>query len=63
LWLRGDGQGGFSAVRPSESGFLAPLNVDGLALVKTDAGRLVLVANTGDSVQAFRVRPVRSQNP
>jgi enediyne biosynthesis protein E4 len=63
LWLRGDGRGGFSAVRPSESGFLAPLNVDGLALVKTDAGRLVLVANTGDSVQAFRVRPVRSQNP
>jgi len=63
LWLKGDGKGHFSPVRPSESGFLAPLNVDGLALVNTPAGRLVLVANTGDSLQTFRVRPLRSQNP
>jgi hypothetical protein len=63
VWLRGDGKGGFTAVRPSESGFLAPLNVNGLALVSTSTGRLVLVANTGDSVQAFRIRQSRSQSP
>jgi len=63
LWLRGNGKGAFSPVRPSESGFLAPLNVDGLALMNTPAGRLVLVANTGDSVQTFRVRPPRTPNP
>ena len=56
LWLRGDGRGHFAPVSASESGFLAPLNVAGLALVNTRAGRVVLVANTGDSVQAFRLR-------
>jgi hypothetical protein len=63
LWLRGDGKGGFSAVPPSESGFLAPLNADGLSLVNTRAGRLVLVANTGDSLQAFGLRPSRGPSP
>lgn len=56
LWLRGDGKGHFSPVPPSESGFLAPLNVDGLALAGTSSGKLVIVANTGDSLQTFRVR-------
>ena len=56
LWLRGDGQGRFSPVLPSESGFLAPLNVAGLAFVRTPGGKVVLVANTGDSLQAFRIR-------
>ena len=56
LWLRGDGRGHFAAVPATESGFLAPLNVSGLALVKTAAGKMVLVANTGDSLQAFMVR-------
>ncbi len=63
LWLKGDGKGRFVPVRASESGFLAPLNVDGLALVTTPAGKLVLVANTGDSLQAFGVRPSRSPSP
>jgi hypothetical protein len=56
LWLRGDGRGHFSPVSPRESGFLAPLNVAGLALINTPAGKAVLVANTGDSLQAFAVR-------
>ena len=55
LWLKGDGHGHFSPVPPSESGFLAPLNVSGLALVNTPAGKLVIVANTGNSLQVFRV--------
>lgn len=56
LWLKGDGKGHFHPVPPSESGFLAPLNVAGLALINTPTGKAVLVANTGDSLQAFGVR-------
>jgi enediyne biosynthesis protein E4 len=55
LWLRGDGRGHFEPVSPRESGFLAPLNVAGLALLETPTGRRVLVANTGDSLQLFRI--------
>lgn len=55
LWLRGDGKNHFTPV-PPQSGFLAPLNVSGLALLNTPAGRAVLVANTSDSLQAFRIR-------
>ena len=56
LWLRGDGGGRFTPVAPFESGFLAPHGVSGLALLKTPAGSAVLVANTGDSLQAFLLR-------
>jgi enediyne biosynthesis protein E4 len=61
LWLRGDGQGHFAPVPPSESGFLAPLNVAGLALITTRAGKAVLVANTGDSVQVFTIQGEQSK--
>jgi hypothetical protein len=53
LWLKGDGRGHFMPVSPFESGFLAPRGVSGLALMKMPAGSAVLVANTGDSLQAF----------
>ena len=56
LWLRGDGHGQFVPVSPRESGFLAPHNVAGLALLRTSAGHAVVVANTGDSLQVFRFR-------
>jgi len=56
LWLKGDGRGHFTPVSPRESGFLAPLNVAGLSLINTPAGKAVLVANTGDSLQAFAIR-------
>ncbi|HEX9110603.1 MAG TPA: VCBS repeat-containing protein, partial [Terriglobales bacterium] len=56
LWLRGDGRGHFTPVPPNESGFLAPLNVAGLALINTPTGKALLVANTGDSLQAFGIR-------
>jgi len=55
LWLRGDGRGHFTPVPPVASGFLAPKNVSGLALVGTPRGKAVLVANTGDSLQAFGI--------
>jgi hypothetical protein len=56
LWLRGDGHGRFVPVSPRASGFLAPHDVAGLALLDTPAGRAVLVANTGDSLQVFAIR-------
>ncbi len=56
LWLRGDGKGHFTPVSPTESGFLAPGRVSGLALINTPTGKAVLVANTGDSLQAFAIR-------
>jgi hypothetical protein len=55
LWLRGDGQGHFIPVPPQRSGFLAPRNVAGLALLSTPTGKAVLVANTGDSLQVFGI--------
>jgi enediyne biosynthesis protein E4 len=56
LWLRGDGKGHFTPVPPAQSGFLAPLNVSGLALVKTPRGNVVVVANSSDSLQALVIR-------
>jgi hypothetical protein len=56
LWLKGDGRGHFTPVPPVESGFLAPRDVAGLALMQTPAGKAVLVTNTGDSLQAFTIR-------
>lgn len=56
LWLKGDGKGHFHPVSPSGSGFLAPLNVAGLALIDTPTGKVVIVANTADSLQSFTVR-------
>lgn len=56
VWLRGDGRGHFTPVPPVESGFLAPLDVTGLALVQTPAGRTVFVANNADSLQGFTLR-------
>jgi hypothetical protein len=55
LWLRGDGHGRFTPIPPRESGFLAPRNVAGLALVTTTSGKALFVANTGDSLQVFRI--------
>jgi len=56
LWLKGDGRGHFTPVSPRESGFLAPLDVAGLALINTQAGKAILVANSGDSLQVFAIR-------
>jgi len=56
LWLRGDGKGHFTPVSPLESGFLAPLNAQGLALVRTPTGQALIVANTNDSLQTFIIK-------
>jgi hypothetical protein len=56
LWLRGNGRGRFTPVPPSESGLLTPKNVAGLASINTPAGMAIIVANTGDSLQAFKIQ-------
>jgi hypothetical protein len=56
LWLRGNGRGGFTPVPPFVSRFLAPLQVTDLALITTPTEYAVLVANNGDSLQAFTIR-------
>jgi hypothetical protein len=56
LWLEGDGRGAFAPVGPFDSGLLAPLDVTGLALMQTATGPALLVANYGDSLQAFTIR-------
>src|SRR2546429_5527678 len=56
LWLRGDGQGHFAPVPAVESGFLAPLDVTGLALIKKPTGEAGLVADHRHSLQAVAVR-------
>ncbi|HST07059.1 MAG TPA: VCBS repeat-containing protein, partial [Gemmatimonadaceae bacterium] len=55
LWLKGDGKGRFVPVPPWRSGLVAPGDVSGLALVKTANGRALIVANSGDSLQAFMI--------
>ena len=55
LWLKGDGHGHFTPVPTAESGLLASGDVTGLALITTPAGNAVLVADNGDSLQAFTI--------
>lgn len=55
LWLRGDGKGHFAPVAPWRSGLVASADVTGLFSVKTAAGRMLIVANSGDSAQAFTI--------
>lgn len=56
LWLKGAGKSHFAPVPASESGFMTPLNVAGLSSINTPAGMAILVANTGDSLHAIRIR-------
>ncbi len=56
LWLRGDGRGHLVPVPPRESGFLAPGNATGIAVLKTITGVGIIIANAGDSLQSFSIR-------
>jgi hypothetical protein len=56
LWLRGDGKGHFTPVTTRQSGLLAPLDVAGMALIRTPTGKALIIANTGDSLQTFAIR-------
>ncbi|MEM9719814.1 MAG: VCBS repeat-containing protein [Bacteroidota bacterium] len=57
LVLKGDGQGGFLAIPPLESGFLASGDVKSLAkLSRKDESTLILVGNNSDALQAFLLK-------
>jgi hypothetical protein len=55
VWLRGDGRGGFTAIRAADSGLLAPFDARALALVETPEGPRLLVANYGGPLQVFEL--------
>jgi hypothetical protein len=55
LWLKGDGQGNFQPVPPTESGLMAPGDVKSLALVRTDNGTILIVGNNNEPIQIFNV--------
>lgn len=54
LVLMGTGNGDFQPLSVSDSGFFAPHNAKALALVETENGPLVLVANNDGPLQVFR---------
>jgi hypothetical protein len=56
LWLRGDGRGHFQPVSPGQSGFVASKNLSSLTLLRTRGSNVVLVGNSGDSLQVFRIQ-------
>ena len=55
LWLRGDGKGQFLPVSPAESGFLTPREASGVAILRAARGKIVVVPNSADSLQFFRI--------
>ena len=56
LWLKGDGTGNFHPVPTTESGFLSPLDVRSLAIIRTPEGKAILVGNNNDPIQMFRIK-------
>ena len=55
LWLRGDGQGGFTPVSPTRSGLLAPGDVKELSLIRTAGGPILLVGSENEDLQLFKI--------
>jgi hypothetical protein len=55
LWLRGDGQGGFTPVPPMQSGLLAPGDVRQLQLIPSPDGLRLIISNNSKSTQVFRI--------
>lgn len=55
--LMGDEEGGFAAVSPFRSGFLAPFNARHLAHINTHDGVVLLVVNNGGALQGFIIGP------
>ncbi len=59
LLLRGDGQGNFTPVRTTESGFLVPGQARDIARVRTRRGDLYVVTRNNDRPLVFRSTPPR----
>ncbi len=60
LFLRGDGTGGFTPVRTTESGFTVSGQVRDIARLRTRAGELYIVARNNDRPLFFRATAARS---
>src|SRR4029079_8479653 len=63
LWLRGDGHGYFTPVTSRQSGLLATKNVSGIALASAPLGNTLIIANTGDTLQAYALRRRAAAQP
>ena len=57
LWLKGDGQGGFTPVAPQKSGLCLPYDVRALAPIRTPAGPAVLSAANQGPLRLIRMGP------
>ena len=57
LVLRGDGKGGFTPLRPAESGFVVPGQARDIQRVRTRGGTLIVVARNDDRALLFRPTP------
>lgn len=55
LLLKGDGKGGFEAVKASESGFFVPGDVKNMAPIEVDSKKYLLVAKNDDAMQYVRI--------
>ena len=61
--LQGDGKGGFRAVPSRQSGLYLSGQAREMAFVKAGKENLLLVAQNGDALQAFRFRPLGQSIP
>ena len=60
LVLRGDGQGHFTPLRPAESGLFVPGQTRDIAVARTHAGPLLVIARNNDRPMLFRPTGGRS---
>ena len=56
LYLRGDGKGGFAAVREVQSGFLVPGQARDIQRVRTSKGNIYIVSRNNERPLVFRAR-------
>ena len=55
LLLAGNGQGTFTPASPKNSGFYVPKNVKSMELIESVNGKIILVGNNNDKLEAFLV--------
>ncbi|MCH8905142.1 MAG: VCBS repeat-containing protein [Bacteroidetes bacterium] len=61
LLMEGNGNNGFTPVPVYKSGFYAPHDVRDLALLNTDKGAILIIANNNDKPQLYRVKSLVNQ--
>lgn len=56
LYLKGDGKGGFAAVKPSESGFFVPGDVKTIVPILVDKSKFLLAGKNNDYMQVIKLK-------